>query len=835
MTMDNVTFQTNNLVGNFNYPSTVPAYKPIMKFLLNCPLNKAFTNCSSLVYQNFLNEFWNIAVAYDPFPSTNETKQRPLRELLIKFLVLNGQRPLTLDFNTFCSSTGLDNNNGKYVAHPTPEAVKKELGKIAINQSYLDKTTVLKNLFPLAWRILFTFLIQVLGRNYSSTEQVNSIQHDYDCCTLEPKKGKSQTMTPTLPKSQGPEASKALSKKSKKPKSKKTPAKTKETSTSKPMEGSEQSYSVSSGIVPDPQDLERNIQLASTGLPSTLDEGTRKSQPLLKSTTIDPKDSVGNKQPIDMGLPSTTSDEGTAKTTPLPEGSLGEKTQEGIKHPLIWNQSTLLAFLLSDDEAQESEEDILGAASDTESSYDDILKKYDNTLPLTERQLTTMNDLYTGLKVITELLKDINNAVKDDPAINKKISEATETFTKISLNITESMMNEMYEVFSGQSSSAPSGSVTLTLALIHILANVEWENATNTATEDPPSHTEGETDASKQEKPDEPKHSTDANIEFIGIATDEKVEDQLKLVKASTIVRPDPDALVLVPYMINGKLYHLTAEQIDAHLDNEEKIKKAKEEARLLAMNKPEVIKVVQEEAEKIRLDPKTIKSAKAGENSRKLRMLNIKSSRDNILRKSEYLLNLGSTNMITTCTDGRNFDFHEPFAFGNFGISELDKLREIIPRKKNAVVKDLMNSLSRRYERIRKIPEELGIKSALPAPAPALEQASSRSSRKKRKRMELEPEIRIPGLECNRALPENVPFVNNMVIEEPEYEIFFTDEFGDQTFQRWSDIDKVGMEALFLYLVAASMVQSPENARFNMKLKKLIAKHPEQDKLKSS
>ncbi|GJV47586.1 reverse transcriptase domain-containing protein [Tanacetum coccineum] len=46
------------------------------------------------------------------------------------------------------------------------------------------------------------------------------------------------------------------------------------------------------------------------------------------------------------------------------------------------------------------------------------------------------------------------------------------------------------------------------------------------------------------------------------------------------------------------------------------------------------------------------------------------------------------------------------------------------------------------------------------------------------------------------------------------------------------SDIDKVGMEALVSYLVAASMVQSPENARFIMKLKKLIAKHPDQEKL---
>ncbi|GKB07498.1 hypothetical protein Tco_0835782 [Tanacetum coccineum] len=100
MTVDNVIFQTNNVV---------------------------------VVYQNFLREFWSTAVAFDPFPSTDEPEKCPLKEFLIKFLVLNGQRHLTLDFPTFSSSTGLNYNNDKYVDHPTPEAVKKELGKIAIN------------------------------------------------------------------------------------------------------------------------------------------------------------------------------------------------------------------------------------------------------------------------------------------------------------------------------------------------------------------------------------------------------------------------------------------------------------------------------------------------------------------------------------------------------------------------------------------------------------------------------------------------------------------------------------------------------------------------------
>ncbi|GJS25634.1 hypothetical protein Tco_0454266 [Tanacetum coccineum] len=93
-------------------------------------------------------------------------------------------QPFTLDFNTFCSSIGLDYNKGKYVAHPTFVTVKTTLGKIATNASYLDKTPVLKNSFPVAWRILFSFVIQVLGGNYSSIEQINSIQQMIAYCLI---------------------------------------------------------------------------------------------------------------------------------------------------------------------------------------------------------------------------------------------------------------------------------------------------------------------------------------------------------------------------------------------------------------------------------------------------------------------------------------------------------------------------------------------------------------------------------------------------------------------------------------------------------------------------
>nr|GEX73817.1 Gag-Pol polyprotein [Tanacetum cinerariifolium] len=120
-------------------------------------------------------------------------------------------------------------------------------------------------------------------------------------------------------------------------------------------------------------------------------------------------------------------------------------------------------------------------------------------------------------------------------------------------------------------------------------------------------------------------------------------------------------------------------------------------------------------------------------------------------------------------------------FLFRAFGISELDELREIIPKTKNIMVKDLMNSLSQMYERLRKIPGEHGIQSALPSP----KQALCQTSRRKWKHMEFVTETRIPGLECNQTLPKNVSLKNSMVIEESDYGIFFTAKFGDQTISK--------------------------------------------------
>ncbi|GKE21563.1 hypothetical protein Tco_1433075 [Tanacetum coccineum] len=111
---------------------------------------------------------------------------------------------------------------------------------------------------------------------------------------------------------------------------------------------------------------------------------------------------------------------------------------------------------------------------DSDSSCPDALKKYDNILSLTERQLVkylrkfsrvlydritedqdqteklvqaTMNcldknsiervDLLKALNGVIETLKVVQEAVKDDPALNRKVIEATKAYTKNSTSLNE--------------------------------------------------------------------------------------------------------------------------------------------------------------------------------------------------------------------------------------------------------------------------------------------------------------------------------------------------------------------------------------------------------------
>ncbi|GJR80003.1 hypothetical protein Tco_0150788 [Tanacetum coccineum] len=233
----------------------------------------------------------------------------------------------------------------------------------------------------------------------------------------------------------------------------------------------------------------------------------------------------------------------------------------------------------------------------------------------------------------------------------------------------------------------------------------------------------------------------------------------------------------------------------EAHHDSDEPAK----EDKLLEMTKSELIKVVHKEVEKAEIDPKILESAKGGQEFKKIHDANRLKPKP--------------------ITDVKIHPNSKP--------AILIVIEEMIEGTLRFITSSGLEAF-----RLNNIREELKIQYALLAPAP--EQGSSQLTGRKRKKMELESEIRIPILECNISLPEGFSYVNNIVFEESEYWMFFIDVFGDEAVQRKSDIKKVRVDTLITYLVMASNITIPENTRFRLKLKRLIANHPDREKLKS-
>nr|GEU99830.1 hypothetical protein [Tanacetum cinerariifolium] len=255
-----------------------------------------------MVYQNFLKEFWSTVVAFDPFLSTNEPEKHPLKEFLIKFSVLNGQRPMNLDFNIFCSSTGLNYNNGKYVDHPTPEDPSK-----------------------------FT--------DIELTAYMIDVNNQRDSVSLppldaKPKKGKSHIVDET------------------------------------------------------------------------------------QSTILRYRSLTKNK------------------------GKTSSKVEPDTKSLQLQTFVDIQSFLLSEYELEKEsdDEEVLAVRDDRDEDpqddveTDQLVASFMSSL---DKSSSSISDLYKGMNVITELLKEINNAIKDDPATNKKIDKVIKTFAKISTQTTE--------------------------------------------------------------------------------------------------------------------------------------------------------------------------------------------------------------------------------------------------------------------------------------------------------------------------------------------------------------------------------------------------------------
>nr|GEV26575.1 copia protein [Tanacetum cinerariifolium] len=441
-----------------------------------------------------------------------------------------------------------------------------------------------------------------------------------------------------------------------------------------------------------PQDLERDIQVASIGLPSTLDEGTCKSKPFPESTATHPKDSGGNKQHLDKDITSITLDEGMAKTTPHPKGQL-------IKY--FRKMSRVLFNRMTEKQWKQHKEAAVSYAS-----------------------------LKASIKEYYEenIAHRVYHARSQAHALKQE--EALAAWTKSSTNMAWNLGSRMTVVKISQT------------ALKHEVSFLRQDTL----------EIKSIMKALKQ------------LLELIKkkrIATESEEYPLNKLVPASTIIHPNLDEPVRVKFMINGKIIYLAEQEIQEYYNKEEKMKKAAEEKKLLAVSRPELINVIRKEAKKLIIDPKEAISTTAGETSKKAQ----------------------------------------------------DAEHEVLKREHSKTVKRKIELNKKRAEEyiLKKILDEPKIQSALPAPV--LEQVLSQTSGRKRKHIELEPKIKMHALECNRILPEGVPFVNNRVIEEPKYGIFFINVFSDHAFQRWEDIHKVRMDSFVSYLVMALMVKTGENA----------------------
>ncbi|GKA29921.1 hypothetical protein Tco_0716166 [Tanacetum coccineum] len=465
-------------------------------------------------------------------------------------------------------------------------------------------------------------------------------------------KKKSQIVSQPKPKTQGPKAFRELPQKRKYPKTQKTPI-------------------VQATITPPTK------------------EGISNSQPLLESKKFDLKDSEGNKHPTNLGLLATHPNEGihpplsgtgaeyhVDKTQSIrfvvsvldQHQSKNSSEVELDVNPLILTSVADIQALLEEDELIEESDDVFEA----EEEMDEEIPKPDTKETQTHHSTKTptkeldAEDYWVNHEEVPISYVDLKAAVEGYYEENVDHRVQTDKLVKETITALTRLVKQ--ELSRESLSESPLGSVAIPLVPKHeVNATVRKENLEKQVIvlQKAPSYTEGEQVsilnttkepevediekepevAYKEKRVQECQVSrlllTDTILEITilqsensqappmrdrgkGIARDTD-EYLRKLMPASKEVRQDLDAPILVPYEITGKMYQLTEEQIQAHLDKENKLKKAEREAKLLEMNKSKLIKVVHKEAANAGVDPKILARAKGGQDFRKIQDAKIK------------------------------------------------------------------------------------------------------------------------------------------------------------------------------------------------------------------
>ncbi|GJS57198.1 reverse transcriptase domain-containing protein [Tanacetum coccineum] len=590
---------------------------------------KAFTKTPSVLYLNFLREFWFSAVASDLNPPIDNSKARPLKEFIIKFI-----------------------------------AVKAELAKIATNEALVYKNPILKT----------SFLVASFESKKSDPQDSKGNKHpaDMGLPLTHPDKGITTTKpflegTNTEPKDLGrlkPLADNDSS----------TPLVT-------ALSGTDAEYHVDKTqstrfevSVPDQHQRKTSFEVELDFKPLKLTNMADiqalliNSEDEFKEVSEDDVFEAGEKMDEDI---QQTDEEETQSPEPFNEFSTKIPTEEPAKHEeAVESYADLRAVIKEYVDGNADHQAQINAAMNKTMDHTNNV----NTARATMQSMAKTNTLTSSnITNLTELLRNAK-LPEEESEFNQRILRSAKGYIQNSSRLTEIASNLKAINF-------PSFQAKITA--------VENTQLRNTILKIP------------IPQPEQPKtqHTTLKLDTRKGIARD--IDKSLrKLVKASTEVRLDPDAPVCVPFEINGKLYHLINEEIQAHYELEERNQKAVEEVKLLEMNKCELIKVVHEESANAEVDPKILTSAKGGQEFKKIqdaeiKVLNKKHSKKikkaNELKKKiidqyrwttcsrlkpETITNIhihpnSMSVIITICkgNDQSNFDVFNPFKFSNFEI----------------------------------------------------------------------------------------------------------------------------------------------------------------------
>ncbi|GJT50225.1 hypothetical protein Tco_0976382 [Tanacetum coccineum] len=348
--------------------------------------------CGDLIVESV---FWCTAIAYDPNSPADNSEVRPLKEYKIKVTMMNDKNPLTLDFKTFIETTG---------------------------QFYSAVDSLLSHHWDKA---------EFLGAEYTKDEKFRSFPNvlSNSNFTKDPSKVTDIELTALMIAVNNGEMISPL---------------IRDSPSTVPDEGTGKTTPLSEGPRED-KDSERLKSLTDmqsqtppiTSLLGANAEDQADNQTLLLTTTVDVQALLLS----DDESPKPSKESSTEVPTKEP---VSQEHQSHTPHKEIHESFKALKTDASDSES---------------SSCSESLKSYDNYMPITERQLASnlknvseviyaqyenndvalrnfqqilnlfKTDHNTRLKRILKNLKEVQAAVKEDHALNKKVLEAIEAYT----------------------------------------------------------------------------------------------------------------------------------------------------------------------------------------------------------------------------------------------------------------------------------------------------------------------------------------------------------------------------------------------------------------------